>query len=72
MDELSSTVQQNTRLVSAAALAAESLQDHAERLSEVVAIFRMNENVVIEMSEGDMDSHPLSHALDEHIYITER
>ena len=70
--EMDSVVQQNTRLVQQAALAAESLQDHAERLSEVVAIFRMNESVVIEMSEGDMDSHPLSHALDEHIYITER
>lgn len=70
--EMDSVVQQNTRLVQQAALAAESLQDHAERLSEVVAIFRMNENVVIEMSEGDMDNHTLSHALDEHIYITER
>lgn len=69
---MDSVVQQNTRLVQQAALAAESLQDHAERLSEVVAIFRMNENVVIEMSEGDMDNHTLSPALDEHIYITER
>lgn len=45
-------VQQNAALVEEAAAAAHSLQDQAERLSDVVAVFKVNEGELFELSDA--------------------
>lgn len=55
--EMDSVVQQNAALVEEAATAAGSLQDQAERLSEAVAVFKINEQEVIDMPQGSAALH---------------
>lgn len=70
--EMDSVVQQNTQLVHHAASSAELLQQYAEQLSKVVAIFKLNDETVIEMPDGSVSHPDLYHALDEQTYITGR
>ena len=48
--EMDGVVQQNAALVQEAAAAAGSLQEQAARLTEAVAVFRMNANEVIDVA----------------------
>ncbi len=49
VSEMDSAVQQNAALVEEAAAAAGSLQEQATRLTEAVAVFKINANEVIDM-----------------------
>lgn len=50
--QMDSVVQQNAALVEEAAAAARSLLDQAERLSDVVATFKLNDGDIIDMPES--------------------
>ncbi|MCX5590560.1 methyl-accepting chemotaxis protein [Alcaligenes endophyticus] len=52
VSQMDSVVQQNAALVEEAAAAARSLQDQAERLSDVVATFKLNGADIIDVSES--------------------
>jgi methyl-accepting chemotaxis protein-2 (aspartate sensor receptor) len=54
--EMDSVVQQNASLVEEAAAAAGSLQEQATRLSEAVAVFKINANEVIDMPANALES----------------
>lgn len=52
--EMDSVVQQNAALVEQAAAAAGSLQDQAARLTEAVAVFKINTNEVIDVAAAQL------------------
>ncbi len=52
--EMDSAVQQNAALVEQAAAAAGSLQDQATRLTEAVAVFKINTNEVIDVAANQL------------------
>lgn len=74
--EMDTAVQKNAHLVQHAASSAESLQQQAEQLSDVVAIFKINDDRVIDIpidNEVYQEQYTaLSTALDEPTYLMER
>lgn len=57
VSDMDGVTQQNAALVQEAAAAAGSLQDQARRLTEVVAIFKLNTGEVIDLPEAALPGH---------------
>jgi methyl-accepting chemotaxis protein len=53
VSEMDTVTQQNAALVEEAAAAAQSLQDQAARLSEVVSVFRLDDGAVKDAPRAD-------------------
>lgn len=70
--EMDSVVQQNVHLVHQAASAGKSLQQYAEQLAQVVAVFRTDEQTIIDITESQNPEEELHYFSAEPIYITER
>lgn len=70
--ELDGVVQMNNQLAQQAMSSAHSLQRHAERLAQEVAMFEIHESSEAQAADDHVDDRDSSYALSKPIYITER